>query len=233
MANSAFPFETQDTSETQYSYILRELQEPGVIGTPGDTNLKVIPGTGLQVKVQAGRGLARGVMIHATDDENPLTIGTPSAATRVDRIVVRINPATDSAVFAVLPGTSGSATPAALTQTDTGVFEYPLAKVTVAPGAASISASNIVDERPRLSARVGQWTTDTRAATAPLGTFGYNHTTAVFESYTATGWKDLVPTWTTLAGKPTTSTLDGRTFYAGDTAPAAGLGADGDVFLEW
>ena len=95
MAISSFPFETQDTSETEYSYIFRELQDAGVIGIPSDTNLKVIPGTGLQIKVQAGRGFARGFMISSTADE-ARAIVSPSAAQRVDRVVVRIDPAGDA-----------------------------------------------------------------------------------------------------------------------------------------
>jgi hypothetical protein len=41
------------------------------------------------------------------------------------------------------------------------------------------------------------------------------------------------PTWATLTGKPSTSTLDGRTITVSDNAPAAGTGATGDIWLEY
>lgn len=232
MALAAFPFETQDTSETEYSFIFRELQDPGVIGVPGDTTLKVIPGTGLQVKVQAGRAFARGFMLSSTADE-PLPIAAPSAAQRVDRIVVRVDPAANDVTLEVKPGTSGSTAPPALTQTDTGVFEFPLARVTVPAGASAITAGNIVDERPRVSARLGLWTTATRPSPVSPPALGFNFTTNGFEYNLGAGWKDLAPSWSTLTGKPTTSTLDGRTIYSGDSAPASSLGVNGDIYLEW
>ena len=105
--------------------------------------------------------------------------------------------------------------------------------MTVVPGASTLATSDIVDERPRLSARVGRWSTDLRPPVPGVPSLGWNSTTNAFEFYNGSTWANLVPTWSTLAGKPSFSTLDGRTIFVNDLAPTAGQGANGDIWLEY
>ncbi len=241
MTQTSWPFENADTSETQYSYLFRELLDPGVAGAPGDTSLKVTPtGTGLALSVAPGRAYARGYMISVTGAET-LTLGSanPSLA-RTDRIVVRFDPTANTGMLLVVAGNPGSGTAPVLTATDTGVFDVALAAVTVVAGQTTLSAADVTDERVYLG---GVWSTATRPGTvrnptAPVKgrSLGYNLTTSAFEFWDGAAWQNLVPsapTWSTLAGKPATSTLDGRTITVSDNAPTAGTGATGDIWLEY
>lgn len=241
MTQSSWPFENADTSETQYSYLIRELLDPGVAGAPGDTTLKVSPATtGLSVAVAPGRAFARGYMIAVTGSE-VLGLGAAHASlSRVDRVVVRFDPTANAATLVVLPGTPGQGAAPALTVTDTGVFELALASVTVAAGQTTVSAADVVDERVYLG---NLWTTASRPGTSrnpvpPVKgrSFGFNLTSNAFEYFDGTVWQNLIPappTWATLTGKPSTSTLDGRTITVSDNPPAAGTGVTGDIWLEY
>jgi hypothetical protein len=111
----------------------------------------------------------------------------------------------------------------------------------VAAGAASLASADITDERVLLGGNVGNWTTATRPGGAsnptppiPFRTLGYNRTSQAWEFYTPTGWANLIPapvTWATLTGKPTTSTLDGRTITTATTDPS-GTATQGDLWVK-
>lgn len=242
MAVSSWPFENADTSETQYSYLMRELRGAGVAGGAGTAALQVTAGGGMRVTVAPGRLVARGFVLSVTDPETFTLPDAASTGARIDRIVARVSTEANGVSLAVLQGTPGSGVAPYLTTTDTGVFEIPLARVRVPAGATAIAAGDVTDERTWIGGDVGVWTTDTRPGTAAnpnpatVGTLGLNLTTGAWEFYTAAGWANLLPaapTWADLGGKPTTSTLDGRTIRDGDNAPAASLGVDGDIYLEW
>jgi hypothetical protein len=98
-------------------------------------------------------------------------------------------------------------TPPALTQTDTGVWEFPLATVTVGANVTSIAASAVQGERKFLGNTVGAWTTSTRpTANLRVGRLGYNSDTKGWEFWDGTAWKDLsqAVSWSTVDGKPAT-----------------------------
>ena len=239
MAETSWPFENADTSETQYSYLLRELHEPGVVGEYGSGGLAVSPGTGLTVTIAVGRALARG-FVYAPTSPVTVTLATAGATARVDRIVVRFDPTANAATAVALTGATAEPSP---TQTDSGIFELPLAAVAVGANVTSLSAGDITDERVFLGGRVGVWSTATRPGTAanptpPVKgrTLGYNFTSSAWEYWNGTTWVNLIPptvTWSTLSGKPTTSTLDLRTIYVSDSAPSAANGVNGDIWLEY
>ena len=152
MAQSSFPFENVDTTETQFSQMFRTLNA-GVNGTPAGTELKVSAGTGLQVSVALGQAMVRGHYYISTATEL-LTIGTANPSNpRIDTVVLRLDPVANSIVLAVVAGTA-AASPVAptLTQTDAGVFEFPLANVAVAAGAGTVGA--ITDRRVFMGKRL-------------------------------------------------------------------------------
>lgn len=205
MAITSWPFENADTTEGQFSQLFRELQDTGVIGSFGDASLRVTgDSTGMQVKVSPGAGFVRGFVLSSTAIE-PLVIAPAGAQPRVDRIVARLDPATDSIRLVPLQGAPAATDPQPpiLTQTDTGIWDMPLARVTVRAGSATVAAGDVIDERPWIGHRVGIWTSDTRPAGPRLGRLGLNASSGRWE-YWDSGWKDIAPVvqWSNLQGVP-------------------------------
>ncbi|QOV06149.1 tail protein [Streptomyces phage Salutena] len=204
MSISSYPFDGQAVSEGQYSYLFRELaSHSGIADQVGGSGFAVqADGSGMNVKVNPGFAVVRGHAVQSTATET-LTIAAASAATRYDRVVLRLDPTANNITLAVVQGTSGGGVPA-LTQTDTGVFEFPLATVTVPVGAATISAGNVTGEREYLGNTVGGWTTATRPKSPRTGRLGLNTSTNRWEFWDGTKWTDLAPTitWQTIEGAP-------------------------------
>lgn len=147
MAQSSWPFENIDTSETQFSQWARNIGEG--VGAGYDAELAVsATGLAMSVVVGAGRGMVRGHFYLSSASET-LNIASASAVSpRIDTVVLRLDPTANSVVLAVLTGTP-SASPVAptLTQTDTGTYEMPLANVYVAANATAIGAVDVTDRR--------------------------------------------------------------------------------------
>lgn len=158
MAQSAWPFENVDTSETQFSQWARNIGE-GVKGSSAGTELKPFgDSTGLQVKVPAGQAMVRGHYYTSTAQET-LAIGAAHATLgRIDSVVLELDPSGNTILLKVVAGTAAS-TPAAptLTQTDAGIYQIRLANVTVAAAATTISAGNVADTRTFLGATSIAW----------------------------------------------------------------------------
>lgn len=182
MGVTAFPFETQDTSEGQYGRIFQEVQEAGIIGArPGDSAGAVVaPGLGMVLTVNPCAVWATGRIADVTgpDTERRVTIPTADTQSRVDRVVLTFDAAANDALLQVRPGTPGSTTPGALVRDLSGQWDVPLARVTVGGGTVNIGAADVVDERPWLSGRVRIWTTATRPSPPLWGDFGMNLTRA-------------------------------------------------------
>lgn len=209
MAQSSFPFENVDTSETQFSQMFRNFAA-GVNGTPSGTELKVTSGTGLQVNVAAGQAMVRGHYYISTASE-ALTIAAANPTNpRIDSIVLTLDPTANSIVLAVVTGTPASSPVApTLTQTDAGIFQYQLATVAVAAGAGSVGT--ITDTRNFFGSRFGIWATAGRPSAPYAGQAGYNSTLGYPEYYNGTSWASFIgatnltdpmahgytPTWTT------------------------------------
>lgn len=206
MSVTSYPFDGMAVSEGQYSRLFRELAShsgiadsvdgPG-FSTYGDSS-------GMQVKVSPGYAIIRGHAVQSTATE-VVTIAAASSSARTDRVVLRLDPTANLITIAVVQGSPGGGDPA-LTQTDTGTYEFPLAKVLVAVGAASISAGNVTSERQFLGNSVGGWTTSTRPSNARIARLGLNTSTNVWEFWNGTRWVDLAPdvSWSDVKGKPGT-----------------------------
>jgi hypothetical protein len=194
MTQTSYPFENADTTEAQYSQLFRRLQNSGVSGNPGSTDLKVTgDSSGMQVKVAAGYAIVRG---HAynNDAQVTLTIGAAASNPRIDLVVLRLNPTANTIVLAVVPGTAGaSPTAPALTQTDTGTYELAIGQVTVPGSATTIAAGNVADIRPFLGTQFAVWTTATRPSSPSVPTAGLNTTTGVPEFWTGSAWSVFTP----------------------------------------
>lgn len=148
MAQSAWPFENIDTSETQFSQWARNIGE-GVKGTSGGTELKVFgDSTGMQVKVPAGYAMVRGHYYSNTAQETLTIAAAHATLARIDSVVLQLDPSANTILLVVKTGTAASSPSApALVQTDSGVYEIRLANVAVAAAATTITSGNVTDTR--------------------------------------------------------------------------------------
>jgi len=237
MAESYWPFDGEDTSETQYSQLFRRMQATGVWGDDTDQSCKLVAGAGLVPVLKAGYALVRGHMYY-NDDDLPLTFAAGSAQDRIDRAILRLDPTANSIRAVVLAGTPGSGSPTALTQTDAGIFEISLARVMVTAGSSSISTSNINDERPFMGHVFGEWTTPNRPSNPRKGQPGFNLTDGRPEYWTGAAWKAFVPDITaSMITDPenlvvgNSSKVGGRRIYVQSTTPTSPAPAANDIWL--
>lgn len=181
MAQSSFPFEGIDTTETQFSQWARHFNS-GVNDVPTGTALEVSAGTGLAVDVAAGQAMVRGhYYINTAVEALALTVAD-ATNDRIDLVVLRLDPVSNSIVLAVKTGTpAGSPVAPSLVQTDGGIFEQALAEVLV-PATAGVPGT-ITDAREFMGTRVGSWSTIGRPEPAGRVLFGFNTTTGLVEYY--------------------------------------------------
>lgn len=147
MAQTSWPFENIDTSETQFSQWARNIGE-GIITGKGLELEVSADGSGMVVFVDSGQCLIRGHYYNSTDTET-LTISAADLTNpRIDSVVLRLDPTANSVVLAVLAGTPNASPSApALTQTDGGVYEIRIANVLVDAAAVVIASNKITDVR--------------------------------------------------------------------------------------
>lgn len=194
MTQTSWPFEGVDTTETQYSRLLRNIGQ-GVNGVPGDNNLLVYAdSSGMNVKVKVAGGLSqaivRGHMYQSTAEET-LSISASATQPRIDAVVLRLDPSANSIVLAVVTGTPATSPSApSLTQTDTAIYELLIAHVSVPGSATTISSGNVTDKRTFIE---NVWTTANRKP-AFLGLTGFNTTIGKLETYTGSTWEVVTPT---------------------------------------
>jgi hypothetical protein len=213
MAQTSWPFENVDTTETQFSQMFRNIGE-GVKGSSATTDLKPFgDSSGMQVKVYAGQSLVRGIYYSSTATETLAVSAAHATLGRIDRVVLELDPSANSIILKVLTGTPAS-TPVAptLTQTDAGVWQQPLGTVSVAAAATTVSAGNVTDSRSFLGP-------------APL--------TSVSSSILATTVSDKSANYTLVAGDK--NTIIRATSGSATTITVANVLAVGESvnFVQW
>lgn len=196
MAETSFPFENIDVSESQYSRFMRNFQDNGVKGVPGDGNLLVSgDDSGLQVRVSAGQAFVRG-HYYINSNQATVTILSSGSNTRIDAIVLELDPVANGITLKAVRGDEVSSSPVAptLTQTDVGLYQMLIGYVTIPADTTSITAGMITDKRTFMGQRVGIWTTDTRPAD-PIAnlTLGYNATIGYHEVWKGSAWVPFQP----------------------------------------
>jgi len=191
MAEQSFPFENIDTTESQFSEWATNFQETGVQGSPTGTELGItVTGSDLNLTVAAGQAFIRGHYYINTDD---LVLAVTSAGTdtRIDIVVVELDPEANTIVTKIVSGEAVSADPVAptLTQSATGIYQLPISTLTIPNSTVVITAGMLVDTRTFMGNRVGIWTTATRPANpTAYQTLGYNTTISSHESWNGTSW---------------------------------------------
>ena len=191
MAEQSFPFENIDTTEAQFSEWATNFQETGVQGSPTGTELGItVTGSDLNLTIAAGQAFIRGHYYINTDD---LVLAVTSAGTntRIDIVVVELDPTANTIVTKIVEGTAVASSPTAptLTQSATGIYQLPIATLTIPTSTVVITAGMLVDTRTFMGNRIGIWTTATRPANpTAYQTLGYNTTIEAHESWNGTAW---------------------------------------------
>jgi len=191
MAEQSFPFENIDTTESQFSEWATNFQETGVQGSPTGTELGItVTGSDLNLTIAAGQAFIRGHYYINTDD---LVLAVTSAGTntRIDIVVVELDPTANTIVTKIVSGEAVSVDPVAptLTQSATGIYQLPIATLTIPTSTVAITAGMLVDTRTFMGHRIGIWTTATRPANpTAYQTLGYNTTIESHESWNGTSW---------------------------------------------
>jgi hypothetical protein len=142
MAQTSYPFENVDTTENQFSQWADALAlGSGVVNT--GNKLEVTPlALNAGVQVASGKAVVRGHFYQSTDVESFNIPAAPATQWRKDFIVLELDPAANSIVLARVQGTpaatlEGAALPT-LTQSETGVYQMPIAQVNVEGFVSSI-----------------------------------------------------------------------------------------------
>lgn len=198
MTQTSYPYVAQDVTDIEYGRLFREMAGgDGVVGSHGDTSLEVYgDSSGMNVKVRSGSAVLRGYMFYSTDNPATVAVSAASAGNRVDRVVLELNLSAplipDRITLKVLAGTSGSSTPPALTQTDTGIYQISLATVNVDASVSSIAAGKVSSTRTWLDQSVGQWASNAlRPATPDKYKLGFNESIGGYEYWNGTAWVAL------------------------------------------
>lgn len=133
-----------------WAQTVRAIIGTGVVAGLG-AELAVIEANPPAMSVRVGDGaafiLGYGFEVYGGPDTVVIAAANPTNP-RIDRIVVRRSMSAREVVIAVLQGTpAGSPAPPALTESEAGTYEIPLAQVLVPASATSIVQANITDER--------------------------------------------------------------------------------------
>lgn len=147
MAERSYPFVDGATSDAEFSAMFRHLFPSSVLGFPGKTALAVVAtSAGMQVTVRGGEAFVRGHR-YLSDADQVLPIAPADSSSRVDTVILRMEyGAVQSITCEVKQGIPGAGAPS-LEQTDTAVYEMPLANIAVAGGAVTIAPAAVTDRR--------------------------------------------------------------------------------------
>ncbi|MDX3455034.1 hypothetical protein PV396_24355 [Streptomyces sp. ME02-8801-2C] len=171
MAQDSWPSPAHNSravTDVEYEKIAAHFSEDGVYGTPADTQVVAV-GTGLNVAVRADVfASVRGHAWTSGTSTVTLSIGANvSGSTRIDRVVLRLDRSTWTVRAVVRAGTPGSGAPALVQDTgDTGVYEIPLALVSLLSGASTVTVTR---SELYVGARIRPATSSTRNPAPALG----------------------------------------------------------------
>lgn len=215
-ALQAYPFDSVDTTEAQYGRLFGLLQDDGIADLPTSASGQVTAGGGLSVNVASFPAAYLSGGIAALASAATVALDVAAAQTRIDRIVVRVDWTSNTAVLDKLSGVAGAGVPKALTQVKGGIYEISLARITVPAGAVNIAASNITDEREFISQRVLAYAASNRPDAATVGVaLGLNYTTKRLEISDGS-------TWSTVGGETPTAGVLGYPGTVVDVADSGG-----------
>lgn len=206
MAEVSWPaasYNSGAVTEAEYERLAARFADDGVYWLAAGSPV-VSPGSGLQVLVQANlRATVRGFYYESGPTGVALAIDSNgSGATRIDRVVLRLDRSTWEVRAAIRQGTPGSGAPTLVRQPwDTGVWEIPLALVTVPSGASSITSGNIASAPLWVGSRNRVHLTSQRDPAPFPGQINYAVDTDSYERWNGAAWRTIIEDtgWVTLA----------------------------------
>ena len=155
MAQSSWPFENIDTSETQFSQWARNIGEGVKTGALNELEV-FADSTGMQVKVRSGQAMVRGHYYQSTAQETLTVTAADLTNPRIDTVIIELDPSANSIVLKVIAGSPAAVpSPEPLVQTDAGVYQFKLAEVLIDAAATTIAAGKVTDSRTYLEALLG------------------------------------------------------------------------------
>jgi nitrate reductase NapE component len=140
---------TQFMTETLWQRLWQLVTDNGVY-MESSSSLAVVPTSppSMNVVVQPGAAWVGGAYAEVTTAKTLAIAAAPASGTRMDRVVLRRNNATNSIQLDVVQGVaSSSPSPPSLTRAG-DIYEISLATIVIPAGTTAIGASNIIDERP-------------------------------------------------------------------------------------
>jgi hypothetical protein len=256
MTQSYWPFAGIKATETQFSQFMRRLNLSGVWGDPGDNTVRISAGVGLGLVLSPGYAFVRGHMYN-TDANVAVTVLAADSLSRVDLVVLRLNPTANTITPVVIKGNPAASNPVepVVVTTDAANYDIPIAAIAVAGNTTSLTSANITDRRIFAGLQWGLWENQSRPGTPlnpgtpRLGQPGMNAQLGYPEYWNGTTWKPFTPTAidpaTLSAPVPITKGGTGATTKAAARAalgiysqpsaspdPTTGV-AVGDFLVEW
>lgn len=181
MAQTSWPFENIDTSETQFSQWARNIGEGVKTGALNELEVYA-DSSGMQVKVKSGQAMIRGHYYNNSAVVSLAITASDATNSRIDNVVLELDPSANSIVLKMVDGTpAGSPTAPSLTQTDAGIYQIKLAEVLVAATVTTINAGDVTDSRSFMATTTGNAAdiaTIEASLANPLASFVTDATTA-------------------------------------------------------
>lgn len=190
MAENAWPFYGVESTEVQFSKLMRAMAASGIV-----SGLAITPSAGMQAAIALGFGLVRGLAYENTSSKvlTAHAAAPPAGQTRLDQYILKLDQDANTITAQVKTGTAstgGGALPA-LTQNET-VYEFPIGHAAIPAGAAAVTAGMITEYRPPIGDRVIKNTQARRPTAASAnGALFFNTTTKHLEWSDGTNWIDL------------------------------------------
>ncbi|MEU0589999.1 hypothetical protein [Streptomyces ardesiacus] len=146
MAEFSAPFTGSPiTTQLQWSRMVRRAILDGVHADDASSTALKVTGSGTTtVTVAPGPATVNGFFYHLDAPKNLPVPANAGGAARVDYVILRADQTAKKVTAEYKTG--GTAAPT-LTQSETGVWEIPLAQCTVGAGSSVVTAANVIDKR--------------------------------------------------------------------------------------
>jgi hypothetical protein len=140
-------------TDVQWEEMAGGFAASGIVAATSDTPVVYGDSTGMQVKVRANKlGNVSGNGWTSGPTEFTKAIGAnATGSTRIDLVVLRLTRSSRAVTVEVRAGTPGAGVPSPVQDSiiaGTGIWEMPLAQVTVVSGASTISSTDVVNIAP-------------------------------------------------------------------------------------
>ena len=194
MAQDSWPSPAHNAravTDTEYEKIAARFSGDGVYGDPVSSTPVVTAGTGWSVNIKANTyASVRGhAWYSGSSVENLPITANVSGQTRVDRVVLRLDRSVWTVRAVVRQGTPGSGPPALVQDTgDTGLYEIPLAQVTIRTAASSVTVTR---EELYVGVRIRPATSTTHNPNPAPGEMVFETDTGRVRVWTGDTWAGL------------------------------------------